>query len=1034
MKNLTHFNCLFHSLLLCLGIVWNIYATPLQASPSLSTGNIFIDAEVLDLEISQSQSSASFHLLTHGRPGELLIEGDWKQASEIAHWLSQQQLLEGYSHLNIYGCHFAQGEKGLATVEYLETALGVSVAASDDLTGIDGDWELEVGTAKNGLSIADYAYNLQPAATLPIQEGMAAITCGSNTESNGTGTDPNGYVFAIYDIREPDCPGNDAPNATDNWDAATNSVYHHPSWIAANLGEVFGIDLEYNNLTAPDIFLGANGITRFDADVPPVSGGTGGEIFRIDGTTGAISTLVSLPNTTFSVGAFTNFVGLGNVSYNADNQVVYATNMDDGNIYVVNAITGTTLQVLDPTPGIADDTNTSFTQLERLVMGIEFNICDKRVYFARPNATNPNQTQEIYSLGVNADGTLNLTDINLELSLDPTPPNSHLGDAFISDIEFSSDCSEILFSTRTLEETSVRLVQRTHKSPVLKYTLSGGIWTNSIRYSIGTFGSFHPHNNAGGGVDFGNMNYGACGSGVTNGCDDAMVATADALVFGGVGTNIYGILISDIAGNATGYPGNSYFVDLDGNTSGTSEVDKYTNFDVDVFRSSCLELCVISCTITSTTDISCATATDGSITAMGASTDPSITNFEYSRDGGSNWQSSGTFTGLTQGTYFIMVRDGDGNETCGNTCKATLGCANETTTNVTVTIPVSFANASSSGGNNAGNMVGGPLATSASSSNSTQLTNGDPEAVLVFDNTLPIGTSVTVSLGRDNNAGDADITYGTSGSVSWTVGGNDVLVHATFTLTEAVSQITVTRTDGRMWVDGASHESYDVTGPVTTCDACPACMIDADGLANVACGGTDAISLDLNPTGTGLATTYNISVSGGGATSISPTTANYGAATTFTLNNNSAGGGDVIITITDATDGACTRMVTVTDPGTCAPTCSITADGLVNVACGGTDAISLDLNPTGTDIGTMYNVSVSGGGATSISPTTANYGAATTFTLNDNSAGGGDVTITLTDVTDGTCTRMVTVTDPGACVPTCPAQQCGTVTITINNN
>ena len=89
------------------------------------------------------------------------------------------------------------------------------------------------------------------------------------------------------------------------------------------------------------------------------------------------------------------------------------------------------------------------------------------------------------------------------------------------------------------------------------------------------------------------------------------------------------------------------------------------------------------------------------------------------------------------------------------------------------------------------------------------------------------------------------------------------------------------------------------------------------------------------------------------------------------------------------------------------------------------------LTPTGTSIGLTYNVSVSGG-VTSISPTSGTYGSATTFTLNNNSAGGGDVIITITDVDDASCTRDVVVTDPGACV-NCLSQQCGTVIITINN-
>ena len=77
-------------------------------------------------------------------------------------------------------------------------------------------------------------------------------------------------------------------------------------------------------------------------------------------------------------------------------------------------------------------------------------------------------------------------------------------------------------------------------------------------------------------------------------------------------------------------------------------------------------------------------------------------------------------------------------------------------------------------------------------------------------------------------------------------------------------------------------------------------------------------------------------------------------------------------------------------------------------------------------VSVTYMVSVNGGGATSISPTTGIYGAATNFTLNDNSVGGGDVTVTITDAYG--CDREVIVTDPASGLPvvvfTAPADLC----------
>jgi hypothetical protein len=103
--------------------------------------------------------------------------------------------------------------------------------------------------------------------------------------------------------------------------------------------------------------------------------------------------------------------------------------------------------------------------------------------------------------------------------------------------------------------------------------------------------------------------------------------------------------------------------------------------------------------------------------------------------------------------------------------------------------------------------------------------------------------------------------------------------------------------------------------------------------------------------------------------------------------------------------------------------CSIDNAGLSSVSCGnnGTtsdttdDIITFSLNPTGCDLSATYNVSFSGGNATSISPTSASYGSATTFTLNTGSAGGGNVTITITDASGSGCFVDVVVADPGTC-------------------
>ncbi|MEO0341278.1 MAG: DUF4347 domain-containing protein, partial [Bacteroidota bacterium] len=139
----------------------------IKANATISTPSfLFIDQEIKDAETLQSallceEAKSTFHLFTHGQPGALWIEGSWKNAPQIASWLQQRSYLDDKLQLNIYGCNFAKGEEGRAAVVFLEKQLSVSIAASDDITGRDGDWHLEVGDATiSELLFQDYVYNL----------------------------------------------------------------------------------------------------------------------------------------------------------------------------------------------------------------------------------------------------------------------------------------------------------------------------------------------------------------------------------------------------------------------------------------------------------------------------------------------------------------------------------------------------------------------------------------------------------------------------------------------------------------------------------------------------------------------------------------------------------------------------------------------------------------------------------------------------------------------------------------------------------
>jgi hypothetical protein len=221
------------------------------------------------------------------------------------------------------------------------------------------------------------------------------------------------------------------------------------------------------------------------------------------------------------------------------------------------------------------------------------------------------------------------------------------------------------------------------------------------------------------------------------------------------------------------------------------------------------------------------------------------------------------------------------------------------------------------------------------------------------------------------------------------------------------------------------------------------CSLDDANLSLVNCnnGGSitditdDFISFSLDPGGVNLGTNYTISVNTG---SVSPTNSTYGAPTNFSLQGGSAGGGDVIVTITDVDDTDCMISITITDPGNCSPECSLDASGLDLVNCNSNatasdetdDFIAFILDPTGLNLGSDYNVSVDMG---SVTPSTASYGTATSFSLQGGSAGAGDVILTITDVDDSDCSISITIIDPGSCSTDCSLDDTGLSAVACNN-
>lgn len=107
--------------------------------------------------LSGQQGIDAIHIISHGSDGNLhagstaLNAGNMKAYSTVLRSIGQSLTAEG--DILLYGCDIGMGEVGQAFVSELAQLTDADVAASDDTTGVNGDWELEVASGSIEASI-----------------------------------------------------------------------------------------------------------------------------------------------------------------------------------------------------------------------------------------------------------------------------------------------------------------------------------------------------------------------------------------------------------------------------------------------------------------------------------------------------------------------------------------------------------------------------------------------------------------------------------------------------------------------------------------------------------------------------------------------------------------------------------------------------------------------------------------------------------------------------------------------------------------
>ena len=128
------------------------------------------------------QGSSTVEIIAHGNSGDLWLGSSYLSADNVAdHSAALAEIGKGMNaggDILIYGCFTAEGDRGLNFVDSLAQLTGRDVAASNNRTGVGGDWDLEIATGT-----IESATVLSTKAMSEYQWGLATWTATNNFNS-----------------------------------------------------------------------------------------------------------------------------------------------------------------------------------------------------------------------------------------------------------------------------------------------------------------------------------------------------------------------------------------------------------------------------------------------------------------------------------------------------------------------------------------------------------------------------------------------------------------------------------------------------------------------------------------------------------------------------------------------------------------------------------------------------------------------------------------------------------------------------------
>ncbi len=606
-----------------------------QSFDAKETSNFYFDQgiEVNTSDISSGFNRSVYHVYSHGKSGELLINGEWKNAQQIASFL-RPKLSKDIKYLNIYGCEFGKGSKGTEAVAYLESELKIQVSASTNITGKDGDWLLEVGKSSDIMIPKNFLGNLQACTT--GAPALPAVTTTNNT-------------FCT------------ASNGTITFTATADREYSINGGITYQLSNIFSglpagsYSLRVRKISEPGCVSTTSTVTLTDVPVRPAFNGTA--------STSTNSTSCPTPNGSITLVASAATASPNN-EFSIDNGVTWQlsgvfSGLTEGTYraFIRNTVSGCVSNVRIVTltgpakPANAAGTATAVTNCTtpngsitlNAVTGVEYSI-DGGATFSTSRIFN-NLAAGTYSAVLRSTSTG---------CVSATPTSIVFGTTTLANpVATTTNVTTCTPNPNGTITVTAPTVTATNPSP-FQYSIDGGIsFQTSNVFSNLARGTYRvAYRNANGCVSpIVNTNVGGILTLATT-----QITIVDSNPCGTVGT---GSLTVNVTTTGTEYSFDG------GNTWQATNVKtnlKPGIYDVRIRRLGCVSNIVnVAVGVNSDSALSAVSATSTNATSC-TTPDGSITinnnnaTYEYTINGGNTWQDSRFFTNLAAGTYAVGYR------------------------------------------------------------------------------------------------------------------------------------------------------------------------------------------------------------------------------------------------------------------------------------------------------------------------------------------------------------------------------------------